>query len=99
MEDISASHEDVRAVMDDLLERDIAQQKRKELSDESFKEWVYNTLYLIFAKLGYRLQAFEDFWRDIGISISSGWRAGREQARAEAEVRRKIRERKRRDQY
>jgi len=96
MEEISASSEEVRAAMENLLKNEVAQQKRYQLSEASFKEWVYNTLYRVFENMGYYLQSFEEFWRDIGISIKSGWKAGRSQARAEAEIRRKIRDRKRR---
>ena len=99
MVDISASSDEVRAAMDDLLQREIAQERRRTLSEASFKEWLYKTLYSVFAQLGYRLQAFEDFWRDIGDSISSGWNAGRKQAQEEAEIRRKKRERERRNRY
>ena len=95
MVDISASSDEVRAAMNDLLQREEAQERRRTMSEISFKEWLYRALYTIFAQLGYRLQAFEDFWCDIGISITSGWNEGREQARQEAEIRRKIRERER----
>ena len=94
MEIISAASEEVQDVMNDILERDITMQRRHELSDESFKEWLYNTVRRIFAKLGYQLQNFEDFWVDIGISITTGWNEGREQARKENELKRKMRERK-----
>lgn len=94
MEIISATSEEVRDVMNDILEHDIAMQRRRELSEESFKEWLYNTVRAIFAKLGYQLQNFEDFWVDIGISIKEGWSDGREQAKRENELKRKMRERK-----
>lgn len=94
MEIISATSEEVQDVINDILERDITVQRRRELSDESFKEWLYNTVRTIFAKLGYQLQSFEDFWVDIGINIVTGWNEGREQARKENELKRKMRERK-----
>lgn len=97
MVDVSASSDEVRAALDDLLQRENAIEKRKILSEASFKEWIYNTLYHIFAQMGYRLQSFEEFWRDVGVSVSSGWADGRKQAKEEAEIRRKRRERERRN--
>lgn len=94
MVEISASSDEVQAAMNDLLERDIARQRRKEMADASFREWIYDILRSVFAKLGYKLQSFEEFWQDVGINISAGWNEGREQARKEAELRRKLRERK-----
>lgn len=94
MEIIAATSDEVRELMNDILEHDVARQRRQELSEESFKEWLYDTMRRIVAKLGYTLQKFEDFWEDLGINISNGWHEGREQARKEDELKRKIRERK-----
>ncbi len=94
MEIISATRDEVRDALNDLLEHDMAIQKRRELSEQSFKEWAYCTIRTIFAELGYRLQSFEEFWQDIGICISKGWQEGREQARKEAKLRREMRERR-----
>lgn len=94
MEIISATSEEVQDVLNDILEHDITMQRRRELSDASFKEWLYDTVRTILAKLGYQVQNFEDFWVDLGISISTGWNEGREQARRENELKRKMRERK-----
>ncbi len=94
MEIISATRDEVRDALNDLLEHDMAKQRRQELSEQSFREWVYSTLRALFANLGYQLQSFEEFWQDIGINISEGWKEGRKQARREAELRRKMRERR-----
>lgn len=92
--EISAENPEVREMLNDILEHELAKKKREELSDESFKEWVYNALRTLVAKLGYTLQNFEEFWKDIGTSIKEGWLDGRDQARKEAELKRKIRERR-----
>lgn len=92
--EISASNPEVQAMLQDILEHDIARKKRKELSENSFKEWVYNAIRIIFANLGYALQSFAEFWKDVRINITEGFQDGREQARREAELRRKKRERK-----
>ena len=88
--------EELQMVLDALLEREIAQRKREELSEQSFKEWVYNFLYDVFARMGYAIVSFEEFWTDVSLSIKSGWEEGVEIARKEAELKRKKRERKRR---
>ena len=92
--EISATDPEVREMLNDILEHDLAKRKREELSENSFKEWVYNALRSIFANLGYKLQSFEEFWKDVGISIQEGWQDGREYARKEAELRRKMRQRR-----
>jgi hypothetical protein len=94
MEILAASSPEVQAMFQDILEHDMAKRKREELSEASFKEWVYDAVRIIFAKLGYQLQSFSEFWTDVGISISEGFRDGREQARREAALKRKLRERK-----
>lgn len=90
--EISAADPEVQEMLNDILEHNLAKKKRKELSEESFKEWVYNTVRTIFANLGYILQSFEEFWRDVGTNIQEGWQMGREHARKEAEIRRKRRQ-------
>lgn len=92
--EISATDPEVREMINDILEHDLAKKKREELSENSFKEWVYNTIQSIFANLGYTLQSFEEFWKDVGISIQEGWKDGREYARREAELKRKLRKRR-----
>lgn len=92
--EISAADPEVQDMLNDLLEHELAKKKRNELSDESFKEWVYNAVRTLLANLGYTLQSFEEFWIDIGISIKEGWQDGRNQARKEAELRRKKRQRR-----
>lgn len=92
--EISAENPEVQEMLNDILEHDLAKRKREELSDDSFKEWVYNAIRTLVAKLGYTLQNFEEFWKDIGTGIKEGWQDGRNQARKEAELRRKKRQRR-----
>ncbi len=92
--EISATDPEVQEMLKDILEHENAKKKREELSDESFKEWIYDALRIIFANFGYKLQSFEEFWKDVTISIHEGWRDGREHARKEAELRRKIRQKR-----
>lgn len=92
--EISAEDPEVQEMLNDILAHDLAKRKREELSDESFKEWVYNAIRTLFAKLGYTLHSFEDFWKEIGTGIKEGWQDGRNQARKEAELRRKKRQRR-----
>lgn len=92
--EISATDPEVQEMLNDILEHDLAKKKREELSEISFKEWVYNALRSVFASLGYKLQSFEEFWKDVGISIQEGWQDGREHARKEAELKRKKRQRR-----
>lgn len=87
-------NEELQEMINDLLEHDIAKRKREELSTESFKEWIYDVIKNIFAQLGYKLQSMEEFWKDIKLSVTEGWEDGREQARREAELRRKKRQRR-----
>lgn len=94
MEIVSPTKDELQKAINDILAQDIAKQKRQELSYQSFQEWLYSIVRVVFAKLGYELQSFEEFWRDIGINISQGWKDGREHARNEAEIKRKIRERR-----
>lgn len=92
--EISAEDPEVQEMLNDILEHDLAKRKREELSDDSFKEWVYNAIRTLVAKLGYTLQNFEEFWKEIGTGIKEGWQDGRNQARKEAELRRKKRQRR-----
>lgn len=92
--EIRATDPEVQEMLNDILEHDLARKKREELSEESFREWVYNALRTIFANLGYTLQSFEEFWKDVGMSIREGWQDGREYARKEAELKRKKRRRR-----
>lgn len=87
--------EELQIALDSLLEQDIARKRREELSETSFKEWVYNILHTMFARLGYKIVSFEQFWVDVSLSIKSGWTEGTELARKEAELRRRIRGRNR----
>ena len=82
--EISAENPEVQEMLNDILEHDLAKRKREELSDDSFKEWVYNAIRTLVAKLGYTLQNFEEFWKDIGTGIKEGWLDGRNLARKEA---------------
>jgi len=86
--------EDMQSVLNDLLEMEQAKKNRAVMSEDSFKEWVYKILKVFFANLGYEIQTFIEFWKDVGISISSGFADGREQARHEAELRRRIRKKR-----
>lgn len=86
--------EEYEEVLNDLLESDIAKNKREKLSESSFREWVYQILRSLFAKLGYTIASFEEFWVDVGLSITRGWKDGVEKAHREAEIKRKIREKK-----
>lgn len=92
--EISATDPEVQEMLNDILEHELAKKKREELSENSFKEWVYNALRSIFASLGYKLQSFEEFWKDVRISIQEGWQDGRKYARKEAELKRKKRQRR-----
>lgn len=47
--EISATDPEVQEMLNDILEHELAKKKREELSEESFKEWVYNALRIIFA--------------------------------------------------
>ena len=88
--------EELQDALDMLLEMDAAKERRQSLSEQSFKEWVYGILRTVFAKLGYTLVSFQEFWNDVTISIKSGWEEGVELARREAELNRKKRERRHR---
>ncbi|MBR5948976.1 MAG: hypothetical protein IKZ82_10105 [Clostridia bacterium] len=90
-----ASDDEIKRVFDEMMATQAAKSKRIELSEKSFKEWLYSVLRTYFARIGYKLKSFEEFWRDIGISIKSGFREGQEAAKKEAEIRRKLRENKR----
>ena len=83
---------EVQDMIQDIMEHDTARKKRQEMTESSFKEFLYNALRMMSAKLGYKLQNFAEFWKDVGISIVDGFRDGRTQARHEAELRRKKRE-------
>lgn len=90
-----ASEDEIKRVMDEMMASQTAKKKRIELSETSFKEWLYSVLRTYFAKIGFALKSFEEFWRDIGISIKSGFSEGVAAAKKEAEIRRKLRENKR----
>ena len=92
--EISVADPEVQEMLNDILEHDLAKKKCEELSENSFKEWVYDVLRTVFASLGYKLQSFEECWKDAGLSIREGWQDGRAYARKEAELRRKQRQRR-----
>ena len=90
----SASRDDLQAALDHILESEAAKNKREQLSEKSFREWIYSMLRIACAKMGYALQTIEEFWTDVKGSIRSGWRDGVEQAKKEAAIRRRMREEK-----
>ena len=84
MEIISASSEDVQSVYKDIMETRRAKQRRQELSEESFRVWLYGIISAIFDELGYQLESFEQFWIGIGRAVATGFSDGRARAREEA---------------
>lgn len=91
MEILSGDSPEVNEWINDLLEQDFAKQKRKTLTESSFRQWVYSVIRMIASNLGYVIQDFKEFWCDISDNFMDGFNSGKKIAQRKAEQRRKIR--------
>lgn len=55
--------------------------KRRELSEASFKVWLYEQIVQIGHSMGLIIQDIAEFFKDMGHGFMQGVRAGREEAR------------------
>lgn len=62
------------------LNRD-AVANRREMSDSSFREWLYEQIVEIGRKLGLVVQDIAEFSKDMAYGFKKGFDAGREEAR------------------
>lgn len=58
-----------------------AVRKRRELSEESYRLWLYSALKEIATGLGYVIQNMAEFFRDMGDGFRTGFAEGRERAK------------------
>ena len=62
------------------LNRDAIANRRK-MSEESYREWLYQQLVDIGRKLGLIIQGIAEFSKDMAYGLKKGFDAGREEAR------------------
>lgn len=55
--------------------------KRRELSEASFREWLYNQIEEIASRLGYIVQNLAEFAKDMSYGFKKGFAEGRQTAR------------------
>lgn len=81
MRTITTSDPDFAEILRELDTQGEAVQKRRELSEESFRLWLYSALKEIATGLGYVIQNLAEFFRDMGDGFRTGFAEGRERAR------------------
>ena len=55
--------------------------KRRELSEDSFKEWLYKQVVEIGHRLGFVIQDIAEFFKDMAYGWNKGFDEGREESR------------------
>ncbi len=55
--------------------------KRRELSDNAFREWLYREIVAIGDRLGLIIQNIAEFAKDMAYGFEKGFNAGRDRAR------------------
>ena len=87
--------EDLREMVEYVLDSESAKERRRELALSDFRLWVHDTVRAICEKIGATVQRFEELWRDLEQSIQffkedfqEGFNAGREYVHKKAELRR-----------
>ena len=85
---------EISALVDRISSDKLAQQKRAEMSRESFSMWLQDVVTSIALQLGYTLQQIVEFFKTMGFAVRSGFDKGREMASRKGELARKRIERK-----
>lgn len=67
-------------LLSEVMNQKEAINKRKELSEVSFRDWLCDVIAILADKLGYIIQNLKEIPMDMAYSFSSGFQAGRERA-------------------
>jgi hypothetical protein len=68
-------------ILAELTSQSDAVRKRQQLGEESFRVWLYKEIGEIAQRLGYIVQDFAEFIKDMGFGFREGYSNGREEAR------------------
>lgn len=69
------------AVLYELALNKNAVEERRSVSEESFREWIYQRFVDIARKLGFIINNVSEFGKDMIYGLKKGYAAGREEAR------------------
>lgn len=79
--EITIEGEDFKRVLEELVANRDAIKKAEELSQESFRIWLLDTIRQIAKSMGLVIAGLDEFVRDFGYAVKSGWQEGAEIAR------------------
>ncbi len=82
MKTITTSDPEFTDILRELSVQGDAIRKRRELSEDSFRLWLYSAINEIADRLGYVLQNAVEFVRDMADGFQKGIAEGRERARS-----------------
>lgn len=78
---ITTADPEFEEVLRELALNREAIRRRRELSEASFRQWLYEQINDIAHKLGYAIQDIAEFVKDMAYSFKQGYAAGRDAAR------------------
>lgn len=79
--EITIEDEDFKRVLEELVANRDAIKKAEELSQESFRIWLLDTIRQIAKSMGLVIAGLDEFVKDFGYAVKSGWQEGAEIAR------------------
>lgn len=81
MKEITVTDEEFDRVLKELLENRKALQKAQQLSEDSFRFWLLETIRDIASKMGLVVNGLKEFVFDFSYAAKTGWHEGAEMAR------------------
>lgn len=81
---ITIDSQEFKDLYNEIISQNETKQKRMQMSDYSFREWLCKVIEEIAGHLGYHIQNLYEFTLDIADSFQKGYQAGRSRARANA---------------
>lgn len=79
--EVTMEDPEIRTLYEQVLKSAEASKKREDLSNESFKLWLFETVTIIAQKFGYYIQDLAVFISDMNYCIKKGFKEGREEAK------------------
>lgn len=79
--EITVEDEDFKRVLEEVVANRDAIKKAEELSQESFRIWLLDTIRQVAKSMGLIITNLNEFMKDFGYAVKSGWQEGAEIAR------------------
>lgn len=80
------SNYEMSVLLEQVKSSEMAQQRRNELSEQSFMVWLQDVFTQVALTLGYSLTMISEFFKTLGYAFSTGFEQGRNMARQRGEL-------------